>query len=98
MVRTLQVNMHRTLMIIHVPGHYMEQQSWRMRVGNELPGALTIPCDIKITRAHLLHKEDTEACWRRGMSQNVCVSDVSMHICVFTYLRIRYLRENIYVY
>ncbi|GIX68400.1 hypothetical protein CEXT_264021 [Caerostris extrusa] len=31
----------------------------RIHVGNELPGALTIPCDIKITRAHLRHKEDT---------------------------------------
>ncbi|GIX68397.1 hypothetical protein CEXT_264011 [Caerostris extrusa] len=28
--RTLQINMHRTLMIIHVPGYYMEQQFWRI--------------------------------------------------------------------
>ncbi|GIX98378.1 hypothetical protein CDAR_519221 [Caerostris darwini] len=37
-----------------------------MRVGDELPGALTILCDINITRAHLLPKEDTGACGRRG--------------------------------
>ncbi|GIX98744.1 hypothetical protein CEXT_334771 [Caerostris extrusa] len=34
-------------------------------------GALTIPCDIKITRAHLLHKEDTGTCWRTGIALSV---------------------------